>query len=153
MPLYVYRCDACANKCNVFKKLSELNRLEPCRFCSTPEPMSRQVVAPMVVADYPGYDCPITGKWIEGRKAHEANLKLHNCRVVEAGETEMFKRRREDEEAKLDAGIESSIEQWITEAPPEKREALAKAEEMGLTASVSMSTVKGPTIHQDLAKA
>lgn len=42
---------------------------------------------PMLASDYAGYDCPVTGKWIEGRRAHEENLKLHGCRVLEPGET------------------------------------------------------------------
>lgn len=136
MPLYTYHCETCAKNYSIFKKLAELNRLEPCRVCESLEPMTRQVTAPMVVADYAPYDCPITGKRIEGRKAHQENLKKHGCRVLEPGETDQMKDRRAREEAAFDQRLGETVDQWIAEAPPEKREALAVAEQMGITAEV-----------------
>lgn len=32
-----------------------------------------------VKPDAEGYQCPITGKWIEGRRQHRNNLARHNC--------------------------------------------------------------------------
>lgn len=145
MPLYVYRCGDCEGKCSVFKKLAELNRLEPCPFCESLAPMARQVTAAHVVADYPPYDCPITGKIISGRRQHEENLKLHGCRVYEPGETEQHKRRKADEESDLDRRLGETVDEWIAQAPAEKREALAQAESMGLTAAVTQSSVPAST--------
>ncbi len=42
---------------------------------------------PIVLGDYEAYDCPITGKMIEGKAAHRENLKRNNCRLLEKGES------------------------------------------------------------------
>lgn len=58
------------------------------------------------VGDYEGYNCPVTGKYIEGRAAHEENLKRQGCRVLEPGETEQFikeKPKRIEQEAEKTA--------------------------------------------------
>lgn len=47
-----------------------------------------------IAKDYEGYNCPVTGKWIEGRTAHKENLKRQGCRVFEPGELEAFKRNK-----------------------------------------------------------
>src|SRR5579862_638829 len=44
--------------------------------------------APFVQGDYEGYQSPITGEWIEGRRAHREDLKRHGCRVFEGRESE-----------------------------------------------------------------
>jgi len=49
-----------------------------------------------VVSDYSGYECPVTGKWIEGRAAHRENLKQTGCRLLEKGEAEQSHRRRQE---------------------------------------------------------
>jgi hypothetical protein len=72
------------------------------------------IVPPLVMPDLPGYDCPITGKWIEGRRAHEENLKRQGCRVYEAGETREFiknrdKRHEEATNALLDRILPRSL--------------------------------------------
>lgn len=137
MPLYVYQCLDCNQRQNVFKKLAQLDRLEVCGSCESLAPMRRVVTAAAVVGDYQAYDCPITGNRIEGRRAHEENLKKHGCRVYEPGETEQLKRRKADEEARFDQSIEATVDEFITTAPTEKREALAAAEQMGLTAEIT----------------
>lgn len=49
--------------------------------------------------DYKGYDCPITGKWIDGRAEHRENLKRNNCRLLEQGESrEALKNQRYESE-------------------------------------------------------
>jgi hypothetical protein len=42
---------------------------------------------PTVVPDTPGYQSPIDGKWIEGRRARRYDLESNNC--VEAGDSDM----------------------------------------------------------------
>ena len=55
---------------------------------ATDEPMhlpyAGQVVAPHYTPDTPGYRSPITGEWIDGRRARREDLKKHNC--VDAGD-------------------------------------------------------------------
>lgn len=55
----------------------------------TGEPMNRPgsnlpPQAPRVMPDTPGYQSPIDGSWIEGRRARRYDLESNNC--VEAGD-------------------------------------------------------------------
>lgn len=66
---------------------------------------------PMIARDYRPYECPITGKMIEGRAAHAENLKRHGCRILETGEFEDVKKNGKKRlEEKIDAAIDKSIE-------------------------------------------
>ncbi len=69
---------------------------------------------PAIVGDYEAYECPITGKMIEGRAAHAENLKRHDCRILEPGEKEDNARRGreavEAENRKRDAVIDAIAE-------------------------------------------
>jgi hypothetical protein len=87
--------------------------------------MTREIAAPAVRGDYAGYSCPRTGRWIEGRRAHEENLKRLGCRVFEAGERQEFDANKKREAAAFDARIENTVEELIHAMPLEKREALA----------------------------
>ena len=42
-------------------------------------PYAGQICAPLDTPDTPGYRSPITGEWIEGRRARREDLKKHNC--------------------------------------------------------------------------
>jgi putative FmdB family regulatory protein len=130
MPIYSYKCPTCARKRDVFKPIAELDRVEGCLNCGFA--MNRQLSAPMVKGDYPGYSCPITGKWIEGRRAHEENLKKHGCRVLEAGETESAKRTWAAEDTALENAVESTVEEFVETLPTEKKERLAAEIQSGL---------------------
>lgn len=123
MPTYRYKCLGCARFTDVFKRLSDMDRLERCSNCQFE--MVRQIVAPAVRGDYQGYNCPITNKWIEGRRAHEENLKRHGCRVLETGEKEDLIRSKQVEEAALERSIEGTVEEFIEKLPAAKKERLA----------------------------
>lgn len=43
-----------------------------------------------ISSDIAGYTCPVTGKWVEGRRAHRDNLKRRGCRLLEPGEKDQF---------------------------------------------------------------
>lgn len=134
MPTYLYQCPSCTTRRDIIKSLANLDRSEPCEACQTP--MERKLCAPRVVADYAGYQCPVTGSWVEGRRAHTENLKRHGCRVLESGETEAFRKGRAQEEARLDKSVDATVEQFYETLPTEKREALATAVQSGLDVSV-----------------
>lgn len=134
MPLYLYQCPTCRLRKDVLKSLINLNREEPCETCQTP--MERKLCAPAVVADYAGYSCPISGKWVEGRRAHEENLKRHGCRVLEGGETDQVRRNRAQEESALDREVDSTVEQFWEALPTDGREQLATAVSSGLDVSI-----------------
>ncbi|MGD9674493.1 MAG: FmdB family zinc ribbon protein [Candidatus Nitrosocosmicus sp.] len=137
MPLYDYRCLKCGAIQGVFKKIADLDLPE---VCDCTGPMERQIAAPTVRGDYPGYDCPITGKWIEGRRAHEENLKKHGCRVLEAGETEAVDAYRKRADAEFEAAVEKTIDEEIARLPARKRERLAAEMEAGVTAEIIRTT-------------
>lgn len=134
MPLYTYKCWACAARRDIFKPLAQLNRSESCENCQAT--MERQLAAPAVIGDYAGYTCPISNKWIEGRRAHEENLKKHGCRVYEGGETDAFRQSRRKEETELDRRVDETVEQFYEALPTEKREELAVAVQSGLEVAI-----------------
>jgi putative FmdB family regulatory protein len=130
--MYEYKCPE-GHRFTRFRKIAEYQAVEKCD-CGAAA--NRVLSAPMVKGDYPGYECPISGKWIEGRKAHEENLAKHGCRVYESGETQEFMKRKEAEEAAFESRIESTAEEFVEKLPTRKREQLAAEMESGLTATV-----------------
>ena len=134
MPLYLYHCQNCKESRTVFKPLNLLDNEEPCPSCHAPS--QRQICAPAIVADYPGYSCPVTGRWVEGRRAHEENLKRQGCRVLETGETEQAAREGQHAAQQLDKSVDQTVEQFYEALPTEKREQLATAVLSGLDVSV-----------------
>lgn len=65
-----------------------------------------------IVGEYEPYECPVTGKWVDGRYAHRENLKRTGCRLLEPGEKEHnTKRGREYVEAKLDAAVDKAVDE------------------------------------------
>jgi len=133
MPLYTYKCPKCHCKQPVFKKIAELEEAELCDRDGAE--MQRVIEAPAVRGDYPGYECPISGAWIEGRRAHEENLKKHGCRVLEPGETRQAEQFRAQQDAAFEAAIEQTAEQLVESLPARKREQLAAEMEQGLDVS------------------
>lgn len=134
MPTYLYQCSACPSHREIIKSLSQLDREELCETCKTQ--MERRICAPAVVSDYPGYACPITSKWVEGRRAHEENLKRHGCRVLETGETDQARSARAAQESAFDRAVDTTVEQFYEALPTDEREALATAVETGLDVNV-----------------
>lgn len=131
MPLYTYQCHDCSRRIDAFRKVADRDECPVCPRCSGAT--FKAVTAAAVVADYPGYNCPITGAWIEGRKAHEVNLAKHGCRVLEAGETSKVdaEKRRADEESYRET--EATVGAQIASMGSEERRQLEVAVEHGFT--------------------
>lgn len=129
MPMYAYRCGKCGTSQDVLKSIRDLDVVEPCERCETH--MERVLCAPAVRGDYPGYNCPITGDWIEGKRAHEENLKKHGCRVYEPGELREHQSQRAADDAAFEASIEATVEEFVEKLPARKREQLAVELENG----------------------
>lgn len=138
MPLYDYKCSTCGRGREVTLKLSELDRMVECLNCGGW--MNRMVSAPRVLVDYPGYTSPITGKWIEGRKAHREDLAEHGCRVFEPGEREAFLRQRHKEDDALDKAVDDTVDGFIANLPSDKRDRLAAELENGMSAEIVRET-------------
>lgn len=138
MPVYVYKCPSCRTSRDVLKKLADLDRAEACPNCASP--MSRQVVAAMIRPDYPGYNCPITGNWIEGRAAHAENLAKHGCRVLEEGEREQAAAAAKAQEEAFLERVGETAAQFVAQLPSDKQEQLANELDAGVGLSVERGT-------------
>lgn len=137
MPLYTYKCK-CEERFTRFSSIRDYQREVECPKCGNLA--ERHIdAAPMVKGDYPGYSCPITGDWIEGRVAHEANLKKHNCRVYEPGETQALQARKVAEEAAFEASVEKTAEDFVAALSPADQESLACGLDNGLDIAVTRS--------------
>jgi putative FmdB family regulatory protein len=134
MPMYSYHCEGCGTSQDIFKAIRDLDLPEPCERCETA--MTRRICAPAVRGDYPPYSCPITGVIIEGRRAHEENLKKHGCRVYEPGEMADHQAFRAAEDAAFESSIEATVEEFVEKLPPRKREQLAVELENGADVGV-----------------
>ena len=134
MPIYQYHCATCNSRRDVVKKIAEMDSATKCLRCDFA--MNREICAPMVRGDIPGYDCPVTGKWIEGRVAHEENLRRQGCRVLEPGETEAAKTSHAKSEAAFDASIDATVEEFVETLPTAKKEQLAAEIQSGLDVNV-----------------
>lgn len=141
MPIYTYQCPKCERAEEVFHPLAALDVEHPCSECGAPR--HRILQAARVQADYPGYSCPITGKWIEGKKAHRANLARHGCRVLESGEHEDAARFRQAEDRRLDALAERMAIEGVSALPQAKFQTLAAELEKGGDAQIERRTYTG----------
>jgi putative FmdB family regulatory protein len=133
MPTYVFRCPSCNKQFERVLRLAEYDTPQACGCGAIAE---RQICAPAVRGDYAPYECPITGRAIEGRRAHEENLKRHGCRVLEPGESAEASRRRAESDRALESSIEATAEQFVATLPSRKLEQLASELQSGVTATV-----------------
>ena len=79
--------------------------------------------SPVVWDDLPGYESPVTGEWIEGRKARREDLKRHECRPWEGREQEAKEaaKVRAEADRRLDQIAERMAHRAWAEAPERVR--------------------------------
>lgn len=71
---------------------------------------------PFVSGDYQPYDCPITGRTIDGRKEHRENLARHGCRLLEKGETDWHRKTAEEYRARdYERAVDKALTQTMSE--------------------------------------
>ena len=133
MPTYVFKCPFCRTQ---FERILRLADYDKPQNCSCGETAERQICAPAVRGDYPPYECPVTGQIIEGRRAHEENLRRHGCRVLEPGEDREASRRAAASEAEFDKTVEDTVERLVANLPDEKVRKLETEIKAGVTATV-----------------
>lgn len=121
MPLYDIKCSQTGT---TFERLIKLANFEEPIECACGAPASRLISSPLFSVDATDYNCPITGKRIGSKREHRENLKQHDCRVLEDGESEATARRREAEDAALDKKVEDTVEREIEGYSSAKREQL-----------------------------
>ena len=133
MPTYVFKCPFCHK---LFERILRLADYDKPQNCSCGETAERQICAPAVRGDYPPYECPVTGQIIEGRRAHEENLRRHGCRVLEPGEDREAARRAAASEAEFDKTVDDTVERLVANLPDEKVRKLETEIKAGVTATV-----------------
>lgn len=139
MPLYDYKCPTCRARREILKPIADLDRVEKCLHCGFA--MNRELSAPRVLGDYPGYECPITGKWVEGRAAHRENLAKHGCRILEPGETSEAQRRARQSDEALEESVAETAAALVENMPARQREQLAAELDNGLDVTVTRQGV------------
>lgn len=95
-----------------------------CSACGSPavEAPSRAVSRRQLDVDY---ECPISGKPIRSKRAHEENLRATGYHVLESGEKEEAIARRAKANKDFDAAIERTAEELLHNLPTEKKQQLA----------------------------
>lgn len=87
----------------------------------TAEPLT-----PFIMPDVPGYQSPVTGMWVEGRKARREDLLRAGCREWEGFQTEKQEaaRQREYQERANEQALDKAA--WTTwyQMDPDKRRKL-----------------------------
>ena len=111
MPLYEYLCDG-GHRVEAFRPMAESAEDTICHCGATAKRVPSLV---RVFGDYEGYESPVSGKWIEGKRARLEDLKRTGCRPYEEGEREQAVVRRAAEERELDRSIDESVERAAAE--------------------------------------
>ena len=138
MPVYSYRCQ-CGEVFDKFLPLKAYREAQVCPSCGLVA--EKQLTAVAVLGDLPGYACPVTGKWVEGRRAHEQNLKETGCRVLEKGEREDAARFRKAADTALENAIADTAARAVAAMPVAKQEKLAAELASGASVSVERRTL------------
>lgn len=136
MPSYQYRCKQCEKQFDRVLPMSQYNRPQDCGLCGAV--MEKIITAPPAVrGDYASYSCPVTGKPIDGRKAHEDNLRRTGCRILEPGESQDAANFRTHQSNALEESIADTAARFVEALPAQKREKLAGELDSGLDVSIS----------------
>ena len=71
----------------------------------------QEPMGPAIFGDLPGYQSPVTGKWVDGKRARREDLKRTGSRPYEGRkiEEQIVKSRQESEDRKLDQIIEKHV--------------------------------------------
>jgi hypothetical protein len=82
----------------------------------------------MIIKDLPGYQSPVTGLWVEGRRARREDLKRSGSRPWEGLESEKKEAARRESyiEQRNDADLTKSASEAYYQLPPSKRDILRR---------------------------
>jgi len=114
MPTYDYRCES-GHTFDAFASIAE--RHSP-RLCSCGKVAALVILrAPGVWGDLPGYQSPVDGRWVEGRRQRNYDLARSGSRPYEGFEQEHKEmvRRQQNNENELDKAIDDAVERTLTE--------------------------------------
>lgn len=87
---------------------------------------TQESLAPLVMNDLPGYQSPVTGEWVEGRRARREDLKRSGCRPYEGREQEQKEADRYNAEqaAKEDRRLTETLSRNFYQIPYRTRKIL-----------------------------
>lgn len=84
----------------------------------------QEPVAPTIFGDLPGYQSPVTGLWVEGKKQRREDLVRSGCRPWEGKDQELKEAARHQVEAgkRLDKSAEKAAwAAWYSLSPDKRR--------------------------------
>lgn len=112
------------NGCRQFSAGSEF--VSDCPKCGRPRGGYAATQLHYVIPDTPGYQSPIDGRWIEGRKQRRDDLRRHGCRPWEGQEQERKEaaKQRQYLERQSDERITESVSRAFYSLDPKKRKLL-----------------------------
>lgn len=113
MPLYEYQCSL-GHITTAYATVAGRLVCPPCESCGA-ETEKVILRPPRVFGDLAGYESPATGRWIEGRRAREEDLRVSGCRPYEAGEREEMVRRQEAHDRATERAIDAAVETTVNE--------------------------------------
>ena len=124
MPFYSYHCKRCDRVHDAYRHVSGRHDGPTC--CEAQTELC--IVAPAVAGDLPGYESPITGKWIEGKSARREDLRRSGCRPYESAKDERQEAARQKQyaEAKSDRSLHDAVAKQFYSMPEAKRRQLVR---------------------------
>jgi putative FmdB family regulatory protein len=111
MPLYDIAC-RCGETRTIFRRIAEIDNLPTCTCGGKYE---RRISAPMVLKEFTPFQSPATGKWIESREAHRADLKASGSFLYEKGVEKDIARNKQYTEEKTFAPIAAAVDNTVRE--------------------------------------
>ena len=112
MPTYEYRCIN-GHRLEAIRPMRESALPIQCTVCFKEAP--RIPSAPRVFGDFQGYVSPVSGRWVEGRRARNEDFARTGWRAYEPGEKEIAAKAREANDRKFDAVIDEAVERTAAE--------------------------------------
>lgn len=137
MPIYEYACLSGHS----FERYLPVSEYDCPQTCECGAASTKQLSAPMVLADLPGYQSPVDGRWIEGRKARREDLARSNCVPYEPSMKADYLKRIEKGQAEIDKKVEAHVEAEIHRMPVRKREKLEQELRGGADVGIDRSSV------------
>jgi hypothetical protein len=124
LPFYSYHCKRCDAAHDAYKHISERHDGPMC--CE--EQAQLCILPPAVQPDLPGYESPVTGKWVEGRKSRREDLRASGCRPYEdpADERKEAARQRAYNEQRQDKALQETLMKTFYAMPEAKRRILTR---------------------------
>lgn len=137
MPIYAYLCE----KGHHFDRFLPLARYAEPQTCECGASSTKRLTAPLVIADLPGYQSPVDGRWVEGKRARREDLARNNCVPYEPSMKDEQQRRQKQADEKLGHDIEHHFDAEVSRMPARKRELLEQELRSGADLEYTRSSV------------